>query len=432
MKKISILFVAALMMVSCGYKAKTIALNNEADSVNYALGVLFSTNCQDSTEEGIKEFLDAVKAGHNGEWENMPQTEQIGLNIGIGSAEFVEEGLAGRPDITFNGDIFFQALVNTWNGDTTTIPSSELMAYWMKAMQSEVPQGIEYEAVKGTCPEQSAEVELANFFDSINYVFGALNAQQLKQQLAMSDTVTPEEEQLSVLVKAINKGLKTKVYSPACYIGGRQLGLSIRKVEQDSTGFLDFDVPVEFDIFFQGMINGLHEYDEMMSYEEADKFVRELSLNKQFGDWRKQNEKWIADNAKKEGVQTTESGLQYKVIAEGQGDKPATIDTVQVHYEGRLINDTVFDSSYKRGEPISFPVDGVIAGWTEALQLMSPGAEYELYIPWNLAYGEQGSHGVIQPYSTLIFNVKLLKVTKAQPKAPQAEEQPQAQIQMIQ
>ena len=133
MKKISILFVAAMMMVSCGYKAKTIALETEADSVNYALGVLFASNCQDSTDEGIKEFLDAVKAGHNGEWEDMPQTEKIGLHIGIGAAEFVTEGLAGRPEITFNGEVFFQALVNTWLDDTTTIPSKELMPFWMRA-----------------------------------------------------------------------------------------------------------------------------------------------------------------------------------------------------------------------------------------------------------------------------------------------------------
>lgn len=432
MKKISILFVAAMMMVSCGYKAKTIALETEADSVNYALGVLFASNCQDSTDEGIKEFLDAVKAGHNGEWEDMPQTEQIGLHIGIGAAEFVTEGLAGRPEITFNGEVFFQALVNTWLDDTTTIPSKELMPFWMRAMSSEVPQGIEYEAKKGSCPETAAEVELTNFFDSVNYVFGVLNAQQLKTQLAQTDTVTPEEEQLSVLVKAINKGLNLKIYSPAGYVGGRQLGQSIRNLEKDSTGFKDFGgAEVEFDILFQGLINGLNDYDDMMSYEEANQYIRQLSLSKQFGEWKKENEQWLINNTSKEGVQTTESGLQYKVIKEGKGDKPAAVDTVTVHYEGKLINDTVFDSSYKRGEPISFCLGQVIAGWTEGLQLMSPGAEYELYIPYHLGYGEQGSQGVIQPFSTLIFKVELISVSKAKAAEPAAE-QPTADIQMIQ
>ncbi|MBR1717405.1 MAG: FKBP-type peptidyl-prolyl cis-trans isomerase [Paludibacteraceae bacterium] len=427
MKKISILLVAMMTMMSCGYKAKTITLESEADSINYALGVLFSSNCQDSTEEGIKEFLDAVKAGHNGEWENMPQTELIGTQIGISAVEFVESGMAGRADITFNGDMFFQGLVNTWEGDTTTVPESEMMGFFMKSMQSETPQGIEYEAKKGSCPEHKAEVELVNFFDSINYIFGALNAQQLKTQLAQGDTITPEEEQLAVLVKAINKGLKTKVYSPATYLGGRQLGMSILKLEKDSLGFQDLDnTEVKFDILFQGMINGLNEYEDMMSYEEADEYIHNLSLNKQYGEWKKENTQWLEANAKKEGVKTTASGLQYKVVKEGTGVKPEVVDTVQVHYEGKLINDTVFDSSYKRGEPISFPLGNVIPGWIEGLQLMSEGAEYELYIPYNLGYGERGSQGAIEPFSTLIFKVELLKVIKAKAEAPQAD------IQMVQ
>ena len=102
------------------------------------------------------------------------------------------------------------------------------------------------------------------------------------------------------------------------------------------------------------------------------------------------------------------------------------VDTVQVHYEGKLINDTVFDSSYKRGEPISFPLGNVIPGWIQGLQLMSEGAEYELYIPYNLGYGERGSQGAIEPFSTLIFKVELLKVIKAKAEAPQAD------IQMVQ
>ena len=435
MKKISILVVAMAMMVSCGYKTKTIALENEADSVNYAMGLMLMSNCQDSTEEGIKEFLDAVKAGHNGEWEDMPQTEMAGLSIGLSAQQYVSDGLAGRPDMTFNGNIFFQALVNTWNGDTTTFPASQIMPFWMKAMQSPAPQGIEYEAVVGSCPTESAEVELKNYFDSLNYVFGAVHTQQLKQQLPMMDTITKEEDRLDVLVKAINKGINTKMYSVPTYMGGRQLGLSIRKVEQDTTGLKDFGgIAVNFDIMFQAMINGLNDYEEMMSVEEAEQYLRELSLTKLFGDWKKQNEKWLADNAKKEGVQVTESGLQYKVIKEGNGEKPAAVDTVEVHYEGRLINDTVFDSSFQRGEPIKFCLAHVIPGWTEGLQLMSPGAEYELYIPHNLGYGEQGSRGTIDPYSTLIFKVNLIKVIhpKAEePKAAEAEE-PQAQIQMIQ
>jgi FKBP-type peptidyl-prolyl cis-trans isomerase len=120
--------------------------------------------------------------------------------------------------------------------------------------------------------------------------------------------------------------------------------------------------------------------------------------------------KFLEDNAKKAGVKTTSSGLQYKVITEGTGQKPQATETVTVHYRGTLIDGTEFDSSYKRGEPISFGLNRVIAGWTEGLQLMPTGSKYEFYIPYNLAYGERGAGGVIPPYATLIFEVELLGV----------------------
>ncbi|MFK5952423.1 MAG: FKBP-type peptidyl-prolyl cis-trans isomerase [Desulfobacterium sp.] len=120
-------------------------------------------------------------------------------------------------------------------------------------------------------------------------------------------------------------------------------------------------------------------------------------------------EKFLAENSKKEGVTVTESGLQYKVLTEGSGKKPALTDTVETHYEGKTLEGKIFDSSYKRGETTSFPLNGVIKGWTEALQLMAEGAKYELYIPADLAYGATGS-GAIEPYSTLIFTVELIAI----------------------
>ena len=127
---------------------------------------------------------------------------------------------------------------------------------------------------------------------------------------------------------------------------------------------------------------------------------------------RKQGEDFLAANALKDGVQVTESGLQYEVITMGNGQKPAAIDKVKVNYEGTLIDGTVFDSSYQRGEPIVFGVNQVIAGWTEALQLMPVGSTFMLYIPQNLAYGERGAGQQIPPYSTLIFKVELLGIEK--------------------
>ena len=123
-----------------------------------------------------------------------------------------------------------------------------------------------------------------------------------------------------------------------------------------------------------------------------------------------EGEKFLAENGKKEGVVTLKSALQYEVLREGNGKKPKATDQVKCHYEGTLINGQVFDSSYKRNEPAVFPLNQVIPGWTEGLQLMQEGAKYRFYIPYILAYGESGAGGSIPPFATLIFDVELLEV----------------------
>jgi FKBP-type peptidyl-prolyl cis-trans isomerase FklB len=121
---------------------------------------------------------------------------------------------------------------------------------------------------------------------------------------------------------------------------------------------------------------------------------------------------FLAENAKRAEVITLESGLQYEIITEGNGEKPTINDVVTTHYHGSLIDGNVFDSSVYRGQPASFPVNGVIKGWTEALQLMAVGSKWKLYVPYDLAYGEQGAGQAIAPYSTLIFEVELLEIKK--------------------
>src|SRR5204863_9102484 len=131
-----------------------------------------------------------------------------------------------------------------------------------------------------------------------------------------------------------------------------------------------------------------------------------------------EGEKFLAENKNKPGVKTTGSGLQYKVLKEGSGTPPKETDTVVVNYRGTLIDGTEFDSSYKRGEPATFPVNRVIKGWTEALQLMKPGAKYQLFIPSDLAYGPGGTGGDIGPNATLIFEVELMSVKPGEASAP--------------
>ena len=162
-----------------------------------------------------------------------------------------------------------------------------------------------------------------------------------------------------------------------------------------------------------GIKDVLEKNQPQISYQEAQqvlgKFFSELEA-KIAGEAKAAGEAFLAENAKREGVKVTDSGLQYEVIEGTLGQKPKATDKVRVHYEGTLIDGTVFDSSYKRGESIAFGLNQVITGWTEGLQLMSIGSKYKLYIPYHLAYGERGAGANIPPYAALIFTVELLGI----------------------
>ena len=165
--------------------------------------------------------------------------------------------------------------------------------------------------------------------------------------------------------------------------------------------------------FAQAVADVLAGNPTALTDAEAQKIVTDF-LQKQEEEKGKEareaGEAFLADNATKEGVVVLPSGLQYLVLEEGNGKKPAATDQVKCHYEGRLIDGTVFDSSYRRGEPATFPLNGVIAGWTEGLQLMGEGAKHRLFIPYNMAYGTRGAGASIPPYAALVFDVELSEV----------------------
>jgi len=167
--------------------------------------------------------------------------------------------------------------------------------------------------------------------------------------------------------------------------------------------------------FAQGMRDALTDAEPRFSNERVYEILTEAfnaAMEKRDMESRQAENEFLAENNKKPGVKVTGSGLQYEVITEGSGPKPTENDTVRVHYEGSLVNGTVFDSSYSGGQPVEFPLAGVIPGWTEALQLMNTGSTYRLYIPSDLGYGPQGMGPQIPPYSTLIFEVELLDIVK--------------------
>lgn len=177
---------------------------------------------------------------------------------------------------------------------------------------------------------------------------------------------------------------------------------------------------ISFEDFTAGLKATLKGEEPAISYEEAgkllDKYFSQLeeaqaASRAEIGEaMKKEGAEFLLENAKKEGVTVLASGLQYKVLKNGNGKKPSKTSQVKCHYEGTFIDGKVFDSSYRRGEPAVFGVNQVIAGWTEALQLMSEGSEWQLFIPYNLAYGEAGAGGSIPPYAALVFKVELIEV----------------------
>ena len=195
------------------------------------------------------------------------------------------------------------------------------------------------------------------------------------------------------------------------YALGLGIGSQLKSMGADS---------LNIDDFAQAIKDTISGAELKVSHKESQQIVQEFFKEQEAKQRaqaaengkvaREEGEKFLAENAKKDGVQVTESGLQYSVIKEGTGKSPKATDTVVCHYEGFLTNGTVFDSSNQRGEPAAFPLNAVIAGWTEGLQLMKEGGKTRFFIPYNLAYGEAGAAGAIPPYAALIFDVELLEV----------------------
>jgi FKBP-type peptidyl-prolyl cis-trans isomerase FklB len=200
----------------------------------------------------------------------------------------------------------------------------------------------------------------------------------------------------------------------ASYAIGLSMGGSLKKN----------GIEVNSDVLFAGIKDALSGSKPLMTEEEMKDTMAAVQKEAQArqqeqamaaaGKNKKEGEAFLAANKKKDGVITLKSGLQYKIIKNGSGKTPKATDSVTVNYKGTLIDGTEFDSSYKRGQPATFPVNGVIAGWTEALQLMKEGAKWQLFLPSNLAYGERGAGGIIGPDAVLIFDVELISVNKSE------------------
>ena len=270
-----------------------------------------------------------------------------------------------------------------------------------------------------SCGNSTPRASLKNEVDTMSYAIGMAQTQGLKEYLVGSldvDTAYMDE-----FIKGLNEGANAgDNKKKAAYYAGIQIGQQIanrmvKGINHEVYGD-DSTKTISLKNFMAGFISGTTGKKALMTVDSAQMVAQRLiqsikakELEKTFGENKAAGEKFLAENAKKEGVKVLPSGVQYKVLKEGTGAIPADTSLVKVNYEGRLINDSIFDSSYQRGEPTTFRANQGIKGWTEALCHMPAVSVWEVYIPQDLAYGER-EQNIIKPFSALVFKIELLEV----------------------
>ena len=264
----------------------------------------------------------------------------------------------------------------------------------------------------------SSKPNLKNDVDTLSYAMGMAQTQGLKQYLAQMEIDTTY---MDAFIKGLNEGAnagddkKKAAYYMGIQIGQQISNRMVKGINHELFGE-DSTKTISLKNFMAGFVQGVKGKKGMMTVEQAGQIaqmkmmaIKAKNMEEQYGPLKKKGEEWMAANAKKAGVKTLPSGVQYKVIKEGSGAMPKDTSTVKVNYEGRLIDGTVFDSSYKRGEAVTLRANQVIKGWTEALVHMPAGSVWEVYIPQELAYGDR-EQGQIKPYSPLVFKIELISV----------------------
>jgi len=270
-----------------------------------------------------------------------------------------------------------------------------------------------------SCGNSTPRASLKNEVDTMSYAIGMAQTQGLKEYLVGSLDI--DTAYMDDFIKGLNEGANAgDNKKKAAYYAGIQIGQQIanrmvKGINHEVYGD-DSTKTISLKNFMAGFISGTTGKKALMTVDSAQMVAQRLiqsikakELEKTYGPNKEAGEKFLAANAKKDGVVTLPSGVQYKVIKEGTGAIPSDTSLVKVNYEGRLINDSIFDSSYKRGEPTTFRANQVIKGWTEALCHMPAGSVWEVYIPQDLAYGER-EQNIIKPFSALIFKIELLEV----------------------
>ena len=269
------------------------------------------------------------------------------------------------------------------------------------------------------CGNSTPKASLKSDVDTMSYAIGLAQTQGLKEYLVGSLGV--DTAYMGEFIKGLNEGANAgDNKKQAAYYAGIQIGQQISNqmkpgINRELFGD-DSTKTISMKNFMAGFVSGTLGTEGLMTMDQAQetaqrlmKTIKAAQLEKTYGENKTAGEKFLAANAKKDGVKTLESGVQYKVIKEGTGAIPADTSMVKVHYEGKTIDGNVFDSSYNRGNPIELRANQVIKGWTDALVHMPAGSVWEVYIPQELAYGER-EQAQIKPFSALIFKIELIEV----------------------
>lgn len=271
-----------------------------------------------------------------------------------------------------------------------------------------------------SCDGGTPQASLKSDVDSVSYAIGMAQTQGLKNYLVMQLGV--DTAYMSDFIKGLNDGANAgDSKKKAAYYAGIQIGQQISNQMVKSINYQlfgeDSTQTISMKNFMAGFVSGTTGKKGLMTMDEANQNAQRLmeqikarETEKVYGENKAAGEQFLAENAKKEGVVTLPSGVQYKVLKEGKGVVPADTSTVVMHYEGRLVNDTIFDSSYKRNQPYTVRCNQNIKGFTEALTHMPAGSTWEVYIPQELAYGARPAGPLVKPFSALIFKIELLEV----------------------
>lgn len=397
---------AASNFASCNAGAGKLEVKTEVDSLNFAFGAANAMGVRQYLLGGDSVSTDSVKnfcIGFEKTFKPMDSIARVnneGVRLGWNlQQEFSKGYLFNDSTITARPELMSARLEATLKGENWVMSQQECEGYFTKHVEPAM-------RAKTTANLTDAQI------DTVNMVLGYLNATAVRQYMLGKDTANAC---IKSFIKGFDKGVKAKG-DQAMMMEGMRVGAGMFGQLKSSPGLMNEpSLPINFDIIRFGFVSELNNVEgRIMTGADADTYVRgvmEARAAATAKEFTAEGEAFLAENATKEGIIVTESGLQYEVISMGTGAKPAATDKVKVHYHGTFIDGEVFDSSVERGEPIEFGLNQVIKGWTEGVQLMPVGSKFRFYIPYNLAYGEQGRGG-IPPYATLIFDIELFDIVK--------------------